>query len=90
MSDATTKSRVTREPRKAKYPVKTDQFIAACAAKDATTNEARARLLGVTEKQAYEYVKGHVQPGVLVAIRIANKLGVSVTDLWDADREAAA
>ena len=79
-------SDVKRRERPARYggrvTVNRDLFLAACAAKGATTADSRAVLLGVTQKMAYLYEYGHTAPNLITARRIAASLDVLVDDLW--------
>ena len=59
-----------------------DVFIAACAAKNALTDQQRADLLGMPRRAILRYIKGDVKPLLTTARRIANELDTSVDELW--------
>jgi DNA-binding XRE family transcriptional regulator len=67
-----------------RFPVNGDLFVTACAAKGARTDEDRATLIGTTPKMTWSYRKGHVEPRLATARRIAAALEVSLDELWPA------
>lgn len=59
-----------------------DRFEARCAELGATTEEARAALTGTDRKTLWRYRNGVHFPGLHAAIRFADSIGLTVSDLW--------
>jgi DNA-binding XRE family transcriptional regulator len=57
-------------------------FDERCAALEATTEVARAALVGVDPATLYRYRKGQFAPRQEIALRIAELLDVSIEQLW--------
>lgn len=57
-------------------------FDRECAKRGATSTEAKAALVGVDWSTIHRFRTGEIGPRLQVARRIAQRLGVSVDDLW--------
>lgn len=62
-----------------------DAFNVATARKGVYTPGARARLLEVDRSTINRWLEGPSDVKLSVALRVAQKLGVKVEDLWPAD-----
>jgi len=49
----------------------------------ATSESAKARLVGADRKTLWRYRQGIVPPGLDIAMRWADRLGVTVDELWE-------
>ena len=61
-----------------------DLFFAACRAKGCITDEDRARLLGMPRRSVTRYVNNEFGPRLTTARWIAERLEVTVDELWPA------
>ena len=68
---------ISRTPR-----FNNELFDLRCAALGATSEEQRAALVGIDPSTLYRFRRGRIGPRLEVARRIAERLGVTVDDLW--------
>lgn len=66
--------------------VNEELFLAALRAKGCTREGDRARLLKMPRRSVNRYLKNEVDPKLSTARWIAQRLGVSVEELWPDDR----
>lgn len=70
--------------------LRADMFDQLTAGHDATTDPARARLIGVDRATLWRMRKGQLVPSVSLAMHIARVLGVRVEDLFEVAQAAGA
>lgn len=63
----------------------TDLFEQRCQALDLVTEEQKATHLGVNISTLHRFRKGEMGPRLEVARRFAQRLGVTVDELWPAE-----
>lgn len=73
----------------AKVRLRVKVFDALAAAKGADTNAARARLVGTHRATLIRLRQGQIVPGLDLAMRIADQLGVAIEDVFERVEEIA-
>jgi DNA-binding XRE family transcriptional regulator len=74
----------TATPERAASPFNSELFDQRCRALNATTEAEKAALVDVNEVTLWRFRKGHTQPNLRDARRIATRLDLTVDDLWPA------
>ena len=65
-------------------PFNSELFDERCEALSATTEAEKAALVGVNEVTLWRFRKGHTQPNLRDARKVAQRLAVTVDELWPA------